>query len=792
MYKKSLNVLFWLFSLICFVADVEATQSTAKQQTNFAINRDGNQCLPGKEGRVPFGNSHLNDTPTTEGEAVVHIVEGHPLTQDRVGKTVLRGWAPYVTVDEQLYGRQVIGLADLHTEETFFGQPVRDSVLAVVECANSSGGSFCVVAGDCASRRTEKGYLKLNGPEITSFLGKLRDIFGDRLYIGLGNHDTQNPLEFSLFLKILAEKRITVLTTVKDFFLDTTSKAQPNIKNYDINGGVLFFPFCFNFPTGPDGALRKVFTEKAVRALENFDRDRMERTGRPPSLMYEYDDTSFSNLQYDKEIGEDAEWSGDWEEEAPGEPNMLVLDWLRKFRTAVVELAEQQRAQGNTNDPLNVVFIVHDYYLPFVTFLEKASRIDPAALGIDQSILRRLNVVVACGHSHCFYSLKKDIFITASDQSVVTVPAILGGPGIFGKGIWVANLDWKETALPEAVADDSVRPAALAITNAEPFTIGGSWPDGESPVERVRELEGQNRELRSQLASAVTEMSQGVARLEDLTRQWNTDKEGWKAERCKMTAEIERLRDEFAQGETQISELKQRVEAQTDKEQASTSSIANLEEEIARLRREHNDVVAQLEELRVKSATVQERLASKTEECTRAQEAELRARTDLQNEKTRDEQRIAELRNQLEELRAQSDAAREELTSKTEECDRAKEAELRARTDLQNEKTRDEQRIAVLNNQHEAQIAKLRSQYNTDIERLRSELARDTAASSREGIQYSQSASSPEAHGAHHEGEKYSVVKSVFGCCNNALLLLGIAVAWTTSLVLQKILLSGS
>jgi hypothetical protein len=53
-------------------------------------------------------------------------------------------------------------------------------------------------------------------------------------------------------------------------------------------------------------------------------------------------------------------------------------------------------------------------------------------------------------------------------------------------------------------------------------------------------------------------------------------------------------------------------------------------------------------------------------------------------------------------------------------------------------------------------------------------------------------ASSPKAHGTHHKRRKHSVVKSGFGCCNNALLFLGIAVAWTTSLVLQRIFLCRS
>ncbi|MDR0625538.1 MAG: hypothetical protein LBF72_03840 [Holosporales bacterium] len=572
MHKKSLNVLFGLFSLICFVADVEAARSNAQPQTNFAVDAAGNQCLPGKEGIVSFGDSHLNDTPTSEKEAVVHIVDGHPFTYKKMGKAVLRGCAPYVPVTEQLYSKQVIGLADWHIDNAFLGQPVRDSVLAVVERANSDGGSFCVVAGGCANRQ---GTLKLDGPEITDFVKKLRDIFGDRLYVGFGNHDIQAPLEFSRFLGILAENRITVLTTVKDFFLDTTSKAQPNIKDYDVNNGVLFFPFCFNFANCPPGALEGVFTEKAVRALENFDRDRAAGSGRPHSLRYEYEDKSFGELQYYKRMGEAVKWIGDRQGEAPGAPNILVLDWSEKFKTAAEEFAEQQREQGNTNGPLNVVFIVHEYYLLFVTFLEQASQIDPANLGIDPSILRRFIVAVVCGYSHYFYSLEKNIFITASDQSVVTIPAILGGPGIFGKGIWIANLDWKETALPEAVADDSVRPAALAITNVAQFTIGGSWPDGKSPVERVRELEWQNGELRSQLTSAQDEISQGVARLEDLTHQWNTDEEGWKAEKCRMTAEIERLRGELARGAARISELEQLVEGLAGADKVSTSSASS-------------------------------------------------------------------------------------------------------------------------------------------------------------------------------------------------------------------------
>ncbi|MDR0625323.1 MAG: metallophosphoesterase [Holosporales bacterium] len=471
MYRKSLNILFGLSCLAFFSAEVEATHHPSPQpgQTNVAVNSKGNLHLPGKP-NIRFNESHLNDTTTSEREAVIVPNHAPPIKNMRVG-------GPCVQVGKPLYEHQVIGLADLHTDREYFGPDVRNSLLELINAIIQNNGdrNVCVIAGDCAQRRDEQPDKlhrtdKLSGAAMEDFLRKLRKKFGTRLFVGLGNHDTQIPSEFYAFLETLGELEITVLTSMRGFFSEEVpswdsfhGRKLCNITDYAICNGILLFPFCFNFANGGGfGDFSGVFTLKAERALLNIERDGYERSGKPYSLRYNYDAPHekpyyrFAEwLQRCMDAGEQNNWQGDWQGEQPGAPNILVLDWLKKFKKAVRELERVQQQLGNTTGKLDVVFVVHDYYLHFLDFLERASQIDPKGLGIDPSLLRRLNVVAVCGHSHKLYSSKKDIYITASDGSVVPVPAILGGPGFYGNGVWTANLDWNGDALPKTSTADS-------------------------------------------------------------------------------------------------------------------------------------------------------------------------------------------------------------------------------------------------------------------------------------------------------------------------------------------------
>jgi hypothetical protein len=127
------------------------------------------------------------------------------------------------------------------------------------------------------------------------------------------------------------------------------------------------------------------------------------------------------------------------DDEEEGKINIVVRNLWNSFKEALEELA-----RNNSNGPLFVVLTAHDYYLRVFAFFEQVSRLFSGAAGIDEDILRRLNVVIAGGHEHVEYVIEKPLIMTASNGKEVNILCRAGGAGANGEALCLFALKDKD------------------------------------------------------------------------------------------------------------------------------------------------------------------------------------------------------------------------------------------------------------------------------------------------------------------------------------------------------------
>ncbi|MDR0625445.1 MAG: metallophosphoesterase [Holosporales bacterium] len=374
----------------------------------------------------------------------------------------------YVTTMEQVFSREelanirgkrlVLGCADLHLGECCILErgTILDEILSSVEgiFANNPGSWF-VISGDMAPRGVDEPFLEF--PGVTDFLLRLNEITNEHLVVTFGNHEPQNPLRFWEFVDFLHSNNIKVITNVARWFRSTpaeklrfrdslgrTQKIEipeelrqriPDIVRsfmpFFIDGNVLFYPHCLNFMNRGE---TDVFTEDGLMNLSQIDRDLCCRRGVIDNLMYSTTNKALDrNGNVYEKLGADA-LSHIANNE--GQINDVVLHMAEQFKIGLETLA-----QSNPDGDLIVVFAAHEYYLKLLAFWERVSQICPE-LRVTREILNRVKVVAVCGHEHCLYSILKTLYMTASDGERVEIPCVMGGPGMYGSGIWLADLGW--------------------------------------------------------------------------------------------------------------------------------------------------------------------------------------------------------------------------------------------------------------------------------------------------------------------------------------------------------------
>ncbi|MDR1208645.1 MAG: metallophosphoesterase [Holosporales bacterium] len=311
----------------------------------------------------------------------------------------------------------VIHFADLHGISAHYA-----AILMYVFHARKVNPNFCVViSGDLEDRfadaETSPHWLRLGSKRLQDFLAVLNFLCDRRLYITLGNHDVKYPEHLKDFLAFAYDKDINILIESKEFFQEPLKRSM---KKYAIGGNTVIFPYCLNYGSCHENAnlTGLLCDEIFVRAFQNFNRNRWNKGRETESIKYKYDKNKYVRS------------NSVTEDEEEGKINIVASHMWHSLKEALCELARR-----NPNGPLFVVFVAHDYYLRVFAFFEQVSRLFPGAAGIDEEILRRLNIVIAGGHEHVEYVIEKPFVITASNGKEVIIRCRAGGAGANGEAL---------------------------------------------------------------------------------------------------------------------------------------------------------------------------------------------------------------------------------------------------------------------------------------------------------------------------------------------------------------------
>jgi hypothetical protein len=413
--------------------------------TNFALRNNGRyevQHIPEKQ-NIPYNSSHLSERLTNRENAGIFPINPINDSPCSCPKGIILN--PGIWTNRQV----VIITSDLHIGVSHSGAPycpettMRRIESIVGSVCKENPESYLVVSGDSAPRNHRQKFLTAR---LIQFFRNLNAACRGRFIVGLGNHDTQNPNDFFEFLVFLNDNGIKVITHMKPWIeTDATALIAAGVNaelaqrvpalvnlllDYYIDGNTVYFSYCLNSANcGNCG----VFIQSASRSLDNIERDRYFKDGRPDQLTYSYEDYLTRIARKLARIRQQVVQNG-WQDEMPGRVNILVRDWAEKLKSALSELARRNPPGAR----LAVVFVAHEYYLKFLTFIEQISLMIPG--WVDPEIWKRLDIVLACGHSHLVYSVQQNVYVQDANGNMMAIPVRALSPACYGQYLGMATI----------------------------------------------------------------------------------------------------------------------------------------------------------------------------------------------------------------------------------------------------------------------------------------------------------------------------------------------------------------